>query len=253
MKAVCHITPGNLHGPEMNIEYYSSYAAMSSGGASILIEAIRSKPDMLLCVATGQSPLGLYQELVHASEHEKDLFRRIRIIKLDEWLGLGTHADGTCEQYLMANLINPLAIAENRYVSFDAETPDPPEECARMQLQLQKYGPIDLCVLGLGKNGHLGFNEPASYLQPHCHLAKLSHSSQQHNMVTGSANTPQYGMTLGMADILASRKIILLVTGEGKEKAKQNLLSGKVNTQCPASFLWLHRDVDCLIENEQTA
>lgn len=202
---------------------------------------------MLLCAATGHSPSGLYQELVHRSEHEKKLYRQMRVIKLDEWIGLGHSGEGTCEHYLRSNLINPLAITENRYLAFDTENPDPPEECTRMQLLLQNNGPIDLCILGLGKNGHLGFNEPGSYLQPHCHVAQLSHTSQQHGMVARIADTPQYGMTLGMADILASRKIVLLVTGEGKEKAKQRLLSGKISTKCPASFLWMHRDVDCLI------
>lgn len=231
----------------MNIEYYHDYAAISTTGASIVIKAIRSKPELLLCAATGHSPLGLYQELAYKCKIERNLCRQMRVIKLDEWLGLGANAESTCEQYLMSNLINPLGILEDRYISFEAETQNPTEECAQIKLQLQKHGPIDLCVLGLGKNGHLGFNEPAFYLQPHSHLATLSHTSQQHNMVAGSGDTPQYGMTLGMNDILNSRKIVLLVTGEGKEKAKQSLLSGKITTECPASFLWLHSDVDCLI------
>lgn len=232
---------------EMKIEYYHDYAAMSTAGASMVIKALGNKPDMLLCAATGHSPFGLYQELVHRSKPEKNQYGLMRVIKLDEWIGLGHNGEGTCEHYLRSNLINPLAITENRYLAFDTENPDPPEECARMKLQLQQNGPIDLCILGLGKNGHLGFNEPGSYLQPHCHVAQLSHTSQQHGMVARIADTPQYGMTLGMADILASRKIVLLVTGEGKEKAKQRLLSGKISTECPASFLWLHGNVDCLI------
>lgn len=150
----------------MNIEYYHDYAAMSAAGASIVTKAIRSRPDMLLCTATGHSPLELYQELVYRSKHEKKLYRQMRVIKLDEWIGLGHNAEGTCEQYLRSNLINPLAINDNRYLAFDAETLDPPKECVRMQLLLKQSAPIDLCILGLGKNGHLGFNEPGSYLQP---------------------------------------------------------------------------------------
>ena len=232
----------------MNIEYYPDHAAIGSRGASVLIEALSAKSDLLLCAATGNSPLSLYKKFVRHREVNEKMPQKLRIVTLDEWIGPGANSVSSCNYYLRSHLIEPLSIDENRFLAFNAEAPDPAAECARMQSQLRKIGPVDLCILGLGKNGHIGLNEPGPFLQPHCHVATLSPSSKQHGMLTGSEHKPQFGMTLGMADILSSRKILLIVSGAEKERALQNLLSGKITTECPASFLWLHRNVDCLIE-----
>uniref|UniRef100_UPI0035937362 6-phosphogluconolactonase n=1 Tax=Pricia sp. TaxID=2268138 RepID=UPI0035937362 len=110
-------------------------------------------------------------------------------------------------------------------------------------------GPIDICILGLGKNGHIGFNEPAKTLTPFCHVAKLSEKSLQHSMANTMKPKPAYGLTLGMADILRSKKIILLLTGSDKQDIIFKLLSKEITTQLPASFLWLHHDVSCFIDS----
>ena len=112
---------------------------------------------------------------------------------------------------------------------------------------VKEQGPIDLCILGLGKNGHLGFNEPADELQPHCHIADLAVQSQQHSMILDSSIKPTQGITLGMQEILSSKRILLLVSGSGKEEAKKKLLSGDITSQCPASLLWKRDNVDCLV------
>lgn len=231
----------------MNIEYFHDYAAMNARGVSLVIEEVNRRPNLMLCAATGSSPLGLYRELSDNFNSQPNLFKEIRIIKLDEWVGFGKNAEETCEHYLINNLLKPLNISEDRYISFDPDTQNPEEDCIRMQGLLKENGPIDLCVLGLGRNGHLGFNEPGEYIQPNCHVAKLASASQQHAMVAKGNITPTHGVTLGMADILSSRRILVLVSGEGKEEAKDNLMSGKITTECPASFLWLHNNVDCLI------
>ena len=112
---------------------------------------------------------------------------------------------------------------------------------------LENQGPIDICILGLGRNGHLGFNEPAAVLHPHCHIMDLALQTQQHIMVANVLSKPTKGLTLGMRDILSSKKIVLLVSGKGKEEAMQKLRSAEITSQCPASFLWLHNNVDCLL------
>lgn len=220
---------------------------MSDHGTSIVIEELRTKPNLLLCAATGSSPLGLYEGLTRLAKMGKGRFKDLRVLKLDEWIGLGKSAEGSCEHYLRANVIEPLEISEDRYLTFDPDAHEHDEECKRVQYQIQKNGPIDLCVLGLGKNGHLGFNEPGSFLQPNCHVAHLTPESQQHDMVVDGTAKPKYGMTLGIRDILLSKKIIILVSGEEKDEAKRSLFSGQISTTCPASFLWLHNNVDCLV------
>ena len=231
----------------MTIKHFDHYQDMSTYGASIVMEALKDNPRLLVCTATGGSPTGLYQALVEANREKKEHFRELRVIKLDEWLGLGSEDPGSCENYLQSTLVKPLEINDNRYISFLNNPEDPEIECSKMDAYIEAHGPIDLCVLGLGKNGHLGLNEPSDFLQPQCHVAKLTAESQQHQMIAENPDGPTEGMTLGMGAILKSKHILLLISGEGKEEAKQQLMSGNITTQCPASFLWLHPQVDCLV------
>jgi galactosamine-6-phosphate isomerase len=172
-------------------------------------------------------------------------------VKLDEWLGLSPGDPVSCEHYLQSRLVGPLAIAAERYLSFDSETKDPVRECTRISAELERQGPVDVCILGLGRNGHVGLNEPAPTLQPRCHVAKLSAETLGHAMMSGRDAKPAFGLTLGMGDILASRKILLLVTGQGKERAIARFLEATVTTDLPASFLWLHQDVEVLLDDSR--
>ncbi|HUH46008.1 MAG TPA: 6-phosphogluconolactonase, partial [Arenibacter sp.] len=127
-------------------------------------------------------------------------------------------------------------------------TVDAKKECNRMENEMIERGPIDVCILGMGKNGHLGFNEPANFLTPECHIAELSQTSLMHSMTDSMAYKPNYGLTLGMANILQSKKIILLLTGPGKNQAVKGLLKKEISSVLPASFLWLHPNVHCYMD-----
>ena len=231
----------------MNIRNFSNYDILSQRANELVVEEIRSKKDLLLCAATGGSPEGLYRELVTTGAFEPELLSSIRVIKLDEWGGIPPGSPGTCEAYLQERLLEPLGISGIRYISFNSLPDDPDLECQRIQAELDLMGPIDLCILGLGRNGHLGLNEPGPELQSHCHVASLTQSSMGHAMTARMEKVPEYGLTLGMSDILSSLKILLIISGEGKEEAKNMFLSGKITTHCPASYLWMHPDVDCLV------
>ena len=117
-----------------------------------------------------------------------------------------------------------------------------------MQAELAKAGPIDCCVLGLGINGHLGFNEPAEYLHPGCHIARLSPTTLQHTMVGDMTSRPSYGLTLGMADILQAKMVLILISGSSKKEITREFLSERVTAELPASFLWLHPNAVCLLD-----
>lgn len=231
----------------MNIVYCRNYEEMSKKAASLVIEEVERKKDLLLCAATGNSPTGLYAKMVGKSQNDKVLFDQIRVIKLDEWGGIPENHPSSCEYYLQKKLVEPIKISPERYISFQSNPADPAAECARIQAELDTKGPIDVCILGIGANGHIGFNEPAPFLEPHCHVAQLSGHSLTHTMVQSLSDKPTYGLTLGIQDIMRSRKIILLISGKNKEQVIQEFLSGKVTTQLPASLLWLHPDVDCLV------
>lgn len=232
----------------MKISYYADYQQLSAKAKELILAALAEKPASLLCPATGNSPIGTYQLLASAYKAQKSLFEQLRILKLDEWGGVPMEDAQTCESALQQYIIKPLHITSDRYFTFQSNPDNPTVECARIQVIMQREGPIDVCVLGLGRNGHLAFNEPADALQPSCHVAQLSAESMQHTMAKNMRTPPTYGMTIGMADILNSRKIILLVTGNHKKPIIEKLLQKKISTQLPASLLWLHSNVECLIE-----
>jgi len=229
----------------MQVEYFDTELALAEKASSDIVAAIQKKPDLLLCAATGNTPTTTYQHLV-TKQH---LFStdQMRILKLDEWGGVPAHHPGTCESYLQTHLIKPLKIDPARYFSFQSDPTDPVSECQRIQQILQQERPIDLCVLGLGLNGHLAFNEPGVYLHPNCHVAQLTKDSLGHSMAKDMQGVNLYGLTLGMSDILASKQILLLISGASKKAITQSLLEGKISTHLPASFLWLHNNVKVFI------
>lgn len=232
----------------MQISYCNDYREMSRMAVSLVLNEIACTPDLLLCAATGSSPEGLYGELAASGGTDPALFSRLRVLKLDEWGGIPENDPASCEQFLRIRLLEPLGIPPERYISFVSDPENPEEECARIRSLLMSEGPIGLCILGLGKNGHLGLNEPALRLEPFAHVASLTRESLQHSMIGSMKHKPAYGLTLGMGEILSSRKIVMLVTGEGKKEVTGKLLEEKVSTGLPASFLWLHPNVECLID-----
>jgi len=231
------------------VHHCRDYEEMSRRAASSVIAAATAKSDFLLCAPTGNSPVGLYQELIREGARQPDLRRSLRVVKLDEWLGVPADHPASCEHFLQSRLVGPLAIAAERYLSFDSKPKDPVRECARISAELERQGPIDVCILGLGRNGHVGLNEPAPNLQPHCHVAKLSAETFGHAMMGGLEAKPAFGLTLGIGDILAARKIVLLVTGAGKERAIARFLEATITTDLPATFLWLHHDVEVFLDD----
>lgn len=230
----------------MRIAEFEEIDQMGQEAFSIVMDEIEHNPQLLLCAATGSSPLPLYRNLAEEAKKSTAAFDQLRVVPLDEWVGLPS-SDGSCHAFLQRHILRPLKITPERYFRFNATAEDLKEECLRIQALVKEQGPIDLCILGLGKNGHLGFNEPAQVLQPHCHIADLAVQSQQHSMILDSSIKPTQGITLGIQDILSSKRILLLVSGSGKEEAKKKLLSGEITSQCPASLLWKHDNVDCLV------
>lgn len=232
----------------MQITQCTDYQKMSSQAASLVLEEIQKKPDLLLCAATGSSPEGLYGELARRATSDPLPFSQLRIIKLDEWGGIPEKHPVSCEYFIGEKLLTPLGIPAERYISFASNPENPETECNRIRSRLEREGPIDICILGLGLNGHLGFNEPAPQLEPFSHVATLTEKSLQHSMIASLESKPTYGLTLGMQEILTSRKIIMLVSGKEKREVTEQFIKGKISTHLPASLLWLHQDVECLMD-----
>ncbi len=230
----------------MRIERFDCYQQMSERAADIILEELDHKKDLHLCAATGNSPTGTYHALVEKFNKTPSLFNKLELLKLDEWGGIPLNNENSCEHYLKKHLILPLKISKERYEGFNSITENPAFECQRI-LNIINLKPIDVCVLGLGKNGHIGFNEPSTFLTPNCHVAKLSEESKKHDMMNSLDEKPPYGLTLGIKDILLAKRIVLLISGTGKSTAISMLMLEKIMSQYPVTFLWLHNNVDCLI------
>lgn len=216
---------------------------MSRRAAARIAREVRRKPGLLLGAVTGETPTSTYAQLAQTKAAEPSLFRRLRVLKLDEWLGVPPRHPASCEAYLREHLLGPLGVTRARYQGWRSRPPNPDAECARIAGWLSDHGPMDLCVLGLGRNGHLLMNEPAAALPPGPHMARLSPSTRRHSMIKAMNPLPRYGLTMGVGDILQSRAIVLLVSGRHKAAPLRRMLAGCVTTRHPASLLWLHADV----------
>ena len=163
---------------------------------------------------------------------------------LDEWLGLPHDHPASCRHQILRELVQPLEIKD--HFTFNCSGDD--QEISRFsQAQI---GPIDLCILGLGSNGHIALNEPGKTLKPYCHKAILSEESKNHPMIQDLHPKPKYGITLGMQEILNSKSILLLVSGTSKKNAFLEMCAKNISTQLPASFLWLHPRVFCFYTSD---
>ena len=234
----------------MKVWIADNHEALSKEAASRILTALSRKSDLLLCAAGGSTPTRTYELLVEYYSANSVPFQCLRIIKLDEWGGIAPDDPGSCETQLRKLLIDPLGIAAERYFGLRSNPENPEIECSRIGARLNKDGPIDLCLLGLGVNGHVAMNEPASDLQPGPHVAHLADVSLRHPMLANSYTRPSYGLTLGMGDIMASREILLLVSGPNKRDPLQRLMQRSITTQFPASFLWLHSNCQLLCDRD---
>lgn len=228
-------------------EIFPDHETMSQAATDLLVRQLQEKPDALICLATGQSPMRAYALLAARGQAEPHLVQSLRVLKLDEWGGLAMEDPASGESWLREALIKPLGLAA-RFTGFNSRPANPEAECERIRCWLEQNGPIDSCVLGLGLNGHLGFNEPAAALQPHAHVAKLSETSLHHSMVANQKALPTFGLTLGMADLLQARQVLLLVSGAAKREPMRRLLQGDITTDFPATFLHLHGQTHLLCD-----
>lgn len=237
------------HAGGLRVEVCVDAEGIARRAGEIIAAAAMHRPDTILCAATGSSPTHTYAQLVERARERPGLFDKLRVLQLDEWVGLTKDDPGSCQTYLRRHLITPLGIDESRYVAFSSCAPEPAAECGRVADWLDAHGPIDLCVLGLGLNGHIALNEPQDELQLHPHVARLTEQTREHPMIAHAQDRVRSGMTVGVGDILRSRQVLLLVSGAVKKSALQRLLKPTVSTHYPSSLMHLHPNALCLCDS----
>ncbi len=247
-----HLTGlNNVNGAAIHVA--EDYASTSRAASEWLAGAIQAKPDSLLCLATGASPTGTYAGLAERCAARPELFRKVRYIKMDEWGGLPMDDQASSEFYLRKHVLGPLRVDEQRYFAWNSRPLDEAAECRRVAGWVQSNGPISIAIIGMGLNGHVGFNEPSDSLPCGPHVAELSLMSQQHSMLGDQKGKIHSGYTLGMDDILRSHKILLLVSGASKAEPMRQLFSRQITTRFPASLLWLHPNLSIFCDRASTS
>lgn len=231
----------------------SDHETLSRAAADRIAAEVRRKPDALICLAAGASTRRTYELMVASARGEPALYAQARWIKLDEWGGLAADDPATCETFLRDALLDPLAVPPARYCGWNGRPANVNAECDRIAAWLAQHGPIDLQILGLGANGHLGFNEPGTAPDTGPHVAQLSPTSLSHAMLTRARAPVAFGLTLGLGDILRSHRVFLLVSGAHKSGQLQRLARGELSREFPASLLHRHTAVTVFCDDAAAA
>lgn len=230
------------------------YEQMSAKAAEIIKEQLVNKPSLTLGLATGATPLGLYKKLISEYQKEQLSFHDVKTVNLDEYLGLSKNDVNSYYHFMYENFFRHININPNHTHIPNGMTEDPQQECKQYEQMIQSIGGIDLQVLGIGLNGHIGFNEPGSSFDCSTHIVQLDKSTRQANarFFPAIEDVPTEAITMGIKTIMNARQIILLASGAKKAEAVRRLMEGKVEAQFPASVLQLHPNV-CIILDKDAA
>lgn len=232
-------------GITMNIIRAKDYQDMSRKAANIISAQIIMKPDCVLGLATGSTPVGTYRQLIEWYEKGDLDFSRVSTVNLDEYRGL-THIDPQSYYYFMQeNLFDHVNIDKAATHVPDGTNPDAADACAKHEQIIKSLGGIDLQLLGLGNNGHIGFNEPGAAFEKETHLVDLAESTIRANarFFTSIDEVPKQAYTMGIRTIMQAKKILVVVSGEGKADIVSRAFFGPVTPEVPASILQMHPDV----------
>jgi len=232
--------------PVPSVLVCEDYADLSRTAADLVAERLAQKPALNLLAATGNTPMGLYAELV--SRRDALDVSRVRVFQLDEYAGVGIEDRRSLLGWLVRSFTAPLGIPEDRIVRLDTAI-EPAAACAAFEETLREAGGFDLAILGIGSNGHLGFNEPPSDAGAPTREVTLSAQSVETSAgYWGDAEVPTRALTVGMRELLASREIVLLASGAPKRAIVRRALGGAVTPEVPASFLQEAKRVTAVLD-----
>ncbi len=229
----------------MKLYKAKDYDDMSRIAANIISAQVTLKPDCVLGLATGSTPIGMYKRLIEGYKNGDLDFSQVKSVNLDEYRGLPRDNDQSYYYFMYNNLFKDINIKlENTNVP-DGTEMDSAKECARYDAVIESMGGVDIQVLGLGHNGHIGFNEPDTEFAKTTHCVDLTESTIEANkrFFADVNDVPRQAYTMGVQSIMRSKTILLLVSGEAKAQILHDVLCGPITPQVPASILQMHADV----------
>lgn len=229
-----------------------TYEDVSRAAADIIAEQIQSKPAAVLGLATGSTPIGTYEELVAKFKRGEVSFKDITTFNLDEYAGLDGDHDQSYRWFMNYHLFDNVDIDKVRTHVPSGNSDDPEKMCEDYEKAIEEAGGVDLQLLGLGHNGHIGFNEPCYEFPVATHYVELTQSTIEANsrLFNSIDEVPTAAYTMGIGTIMKAKKVLLLATGEGKAEIVKKAFKGEVTPQVPASILQSHPDCTIILDKE---
>lgn len=234
----------------MKIIVEKNYEEMSLRAAELFSELIKNKPDCVLGLATGGTPVEMYKNLIRMNKEGKVDFSKVKSINLDEYKGLSGNHDQSYRYFMNTNLFNHININKDNTFVPNGLAKDIEKECKNYDERIEQIGGIDIQLLGIGNNGHVGFNEPAKFLNTRTHLTQLTEGTIEANarFFDKIEEVPTEAITMGLGGIMKAKKIVLIASGEGKANIISKILEGKITTDIPATLLQVHPDVTIIVD-----
>ena len=229
----------------MRIYETANYEEMSRKAANILSAQVISKPDSVLGLATGSTPIGMYDQLVEWYNKGDVDFSEVKTVNLDEYKGLARDNDQSYYYFMHKHLFDRVNINPDNTNVPDGTQMDSEKECARYEKLIESMGGVDIQLLGIGRNGHIGFNEPDNCFAKTTHCVDLTESTIEANkrFFASADDVPRQAYTMGIGTIMKAKKILLIVNGEDKADALAKAVYGPVTPEVPASILQFHNDI----------
>ena len=235
----------------MDIEIFSDYDALSERLADEILSYMSDPSGKLICLPSGDTPRRAYQILSAALSRQKGSPLTCTLIGLDEWVGMDKDTPGSCQYVMHEWLYKPASIRDEQIIEFNARNPDLTGECKKMDRFIAEHGPIDLAVLGIGINGHLGLNEPGTSFRQTSHVVDLTETTKR----TAQKYFPEKaalekGITLGLKHFLEAGRLILIASGKQKAQVIKQIIREDVSEQIPATIAKIHRNSTLLIDQD---
>lgn len=225
----------------MQLNIYKDYEALSQHTADEIIGLIRNKPDAVVCLASGDTPKLTFNIVAQKAAESKIDFTRCTFIGLDEWVGIPPENEGSCHYFLYRYVFGPLHISQDHIHLFDALSKDLAQECRQMDSVIEALGGIDLILVGVGMNGHIGFNEPGVSPDHYAHVVELDETTQTVGQkYFGQHTSLSLGITLGLKHLLEARKAIMIANGTKKAEVIRRALEEDITPAMPASIMRRH-------------
>ena len=234
----------------MNLLTFDSEDKLNEAGAGIVASVVQTNPSAVLGLATGGTPVGIYEQLVEAHRRGLVSFGQATTFNLDEYVGLPDGHPESYRAYMERHLFRHVDLSPERTHIPNGGAPDPEEECRRYDALIRQTGQLDLQLLGLGHNGHIGFNEPSHALLSGTHVVELAAETRAANAryFASLDEVPARAITMGVGTILKARMVVLVVKGADKADIVHRALTGPISTDCPASLLQTHPRLVVLLD-----